>query len=72
MVTYNQFITTMGAKSILGIILVLAGAAGLVIGLLGIFGKNVTPQSPWMFAILGFIFFSAGIGLMKSTGAKQD
>jgi hypothetical protein len=24
-----------------------------------------------MFAILGFIFFSAGIGLMKSTGAKQ-
>jgi hypothetical protein len=61
----------MGAKSILGIILVLAGAAGLVIGLLGIFGKNVTAQSPWLFAILGFIFFSSGIGLMKSTGAKQ-
>ena len=61
----------MGAKSILGVILVLASAMGLVIGLLGIFGKNVTPQSPWMFAILGFIFFSAGIELMKSTGPKQ-
>jgi hypothetical protein len=42
-----------------------------VIGLLGIFGKNVTPQSPWLFAILGFMFFSSGIGLMKSTSARQ-
>ena len=61
----------MGAKSILGIILVFAGAVGLVIGLLGIFGKNVAAQSPWRFAILGYIFFSSGIGRMKSTGAKQ-
>jgi hypothetical protein len=61
----------MDAKNILGIVLVLMGAVGLGIGLFGIFGKNVTAQSPWIFGILGFIFFSSGIGLMKSSGTKQ-
>jgi hypothetical protein len=36
----------MGSKKHFGNYMVLVGAAGLVIGLLGIFGKNVTPQSP--------------------------
>lgn len=60
----------MGAKSIIGTILILVGIAGLIVGAFGIFGKNMTAQSPWIFAILGGIFFTSGIGLMKSTGAK--
>lgn len=51
-------------------VLVLAGIIGLIIGIAGIFGKNMTAQSPWIFAILGFVFFSSGIGLLKSTGPR--
>jgi hypothetical protein len=60
----------MGVKSIVATVLVLAGIIGLIIGITGIFGKNVTAQSPWIFAILGFVFFSSGIGLLKSTGPR--
>ena len=49
----------------LGIILVLSGIIGLVVGVLGIFGNNLVALSPWALAILGLIFFSAGIGLLK-------
>jgi hypothetical protein len=52
------------AKS-LAMALVVFGVAGLIIGVMGIFGKNMVNLSPWPFAILGLIFFSAGIGLMK-------
>ena len=58
----------MGAKSIVGVLLILIGIVGLIIGMFGIFGRNLTAQSPWIFAVLGLIFFSSGIGLMKSTG----
>jgi hypothetical protein len=50
---------------ILALILVVLGIAGLVMGVLGIFGPNVTSLSPWALAILGFIFFVSGIGLLK-------
>jgi uncharacterized membrane protein len=60
----------MGVKSIVATVLVLAGIIGLIIGITGIFGKNVTAQSPWIFAILGFVFFSSGIGLLKNTGPR--
>jgi len=60
----------MGVKSIVATVLVLAGIIGLIIGIAGIFGKNMTAQSPWIFAILGFVFFSSGIGLLKSTGPR--
>lgn len=49
----------------LGVILTLAGMAGLVLGVLGIFGQDLVALSPWAMAILGLIFFSAGIGLLK-------
>lgn len=61
----------MGPKSIVGIILIVAGIAGLIIGVVGIFSKNLTNQSPWIYAILGFVFFTSGIGLLKSVG-KQN
>lgn len=50
---------------ILALILVVLGIAGLIIGVLGIFGPNVITLNPWAMAILGFIFFVSGIGLLK-------
>jgi len=49
----------------LALILVVLGIAGLILGLLGLFGPNVVSLSPWAMAILGFIFFVSGIGLLK-------
>lgn len=52
---------------LLAIILVLAGILGLILGVLGIFGNTFVALDPWALAILGFIFFIAGIGLLKGT-----
>jgi hypothetical protein len=49
----------------LGIALTIFGMIGLVAGVFGIFGKNLIPLSPWALSILGLIFFTAGIGLLK-------
>ncbi len=49
----------------LALILTIAGIAGLVVGVLGIFGKDIVTLSPWALAILGLIFFTSGIGLLK-------
>jgi hypothetical protein len=49
----------------LALILTIAGIIGLILGVLGIFGKNVVALSPWALAILGLIFFSSGVGLLK-------
>jgi hypothetical protein len=51
---------------IVALILVVLGIAGLVIGVLGIFGPDMISLNPWAMAILGFIFFVSGIGLLKS------
>lgn len=50
---------------ILALILVVLGIAGLIMGVIGIFGPNMVTLSPWALAILGFIFFVSGIGLLK-------
>lgn len=50
---------------ILALILVVLGIAGLIIGVIGIFGPDIVTLSPWALAILGFIFFVSGIGLLK-------
>lgn len=50
---------------ILALILVVLGIAGLIIGVIGIFGPDLVTLSPWALAILGFIFFVSGIGLLK-------
>ena len=51
---------------ILALVLTLAGIVGLILGFLGIFGRDLVALSPWALAILGLIFFGSGIGLMKS------
>jgi hypothetical protein len=50
---------------ILALVLTIAGISGLILGILGIFGRNIVALSPWALALLGLIFFSAGIGLLK-------
>ena len=45
--------------------LTLIGIAGLVLGVVGIFGRDLVTLSPWALAILGIIFFTSGIGLLK-------
>ena len=49
----------------LALLLTIAGIIGLVLGVLGIFGKDLVTLSPWAMGILGLIFFTAGIGLLK-------
>jgi len=50
---------------IFALILALIGFVALILGVLGIFGKDLVALSPWALAILGLIFFGAGIGLLK-------
>ncbi|ELR71065.1 hypothetical protein C900_03195 [Fulvivirga imtechensis AK7] len=52
----------------LGIILLLTGVVGLILGVFGIFGTPLVVLNSWALAILGLIFFSSGIGLLKRTG----
>ena len=50
---------------ILAFILTIAGIIGLVLGVLGIFGNNFVTLSPWAMTILGFVFFLAGVSMLK-------
>jgi hypothetical protein len=50
---------------IVAVVLLLAGVVGLVLGIPGIFGRDLVAMSPWALAILGLIFFTSGIGLLK-------
>ena len=56
------------AIKIIGIILTIAGAIGLVFGVLGIFGTPIINLNSWAMTILGFIFFVSGIGILKKLG----
>jgi uncharacterized membrane protein len=50
---------------ILGLIMTIGGAIALIFGVLGLFGSIALMFSPWALAILGVIFFFAGISLIK-------
>jgi len=50
----------------LALLLTLVGFVSLTMGVLGIFGDNLVDLHPWALAILGLIFFSGGIGLLKA------
>jgi hypothetical protein len=50
----------------LALILTLVGMIGLILGVLGIFGTPIINSlSPWALAILGLIFFIAGVSMFK-------
>ncbi|MCP9201464.1 hypothetical protein MKO06_16260 [Gramella sp. GC03-9] len=50
---------------ILALVMTIGGAIALVMGVLGIFGSVALMLSPWALTILGFIFFVAGISMLK-------
>ncbi len=50
---------------LLAFIMLIGGAISLVLGILGIFGSVAVMLSPWALAIIGFIFFIAGISMLK-------
>ena len=50
---------------ILALILVIVGIAGLVLGVLGIFGRDLVTLNSWALSILGLIFFASGVNLLK-------
>ena len=45
--------------------MLIGGAIALVMGVVGIFGSIAVMFSPWALAILGFIFFIAGMSMLK-------
>lgn len=45
--------------------MLIGGAIALVMGVMGIFGSIAVMFSPWALAILGFIFFIAGMSMLK-------
>lgn len=55
----------------LGVILTVVGILGLTFGVLGIFGSNIVALHPWAMAILGLIFFTSGVGLLKKSESKS-
>ena len=50
---------------VLAVIMLIGGAIALVMGVMGIFGSIAVMFSPWALAILGFIFFMAGMSMLK-------
>ena len=49
----------------IALLLTLTAFVALTMGVLGIFGENIVDLNPWALAILGLIFFSGGISLLK-------
>jgi hypothetical protein len=56
----------------LGFLLTIVGIAGLILGVMGIFGRNYSGFSPWALAILGALFFFGGLGLLKTRARDTD
>ena len=56
-------------KKNIGVIIIALGAILLILGVIGIFGTQIG-INPYAMAILGVIFFPAGISLMKTTATK--
>ena len=56
----------------LALVLTISGIIGLVTGVLGIFGQQIVAINPWALAILGLIFFTSGIGLLKRADTPRN
>lgn len=50
---------------ILAFIMLIGGGIALIMGVLGIFGSVALMMNPWALAILGFVFFIAGMSMLK-------
>lgn len=50
----------------------LIGKAGLIMDVLGVFGTPIIATlNPWALAILGIIFFTAGVSMLKYGKSKS-
>jgi hypothetical protein len=49
-----------------GLVLIVVGMVGLVLGVPGVFGPDLVRLNPWALAVLGFVFFGSGVGLLKA------
>jgi len=54
-------------KKNLAAILTVLGAIGLIMGTIMVFTGGVAQSVAWIGIVLGVIFFSSGIGLLKTT-----
>ncbi|WGD33816.1 hypothetical protein [Olleya sp. YS] len=50
---------------ILALILTIGGMIALTLGVLGVFGNDMTSLNPWALTILGGVFFIAGVSMLK-------
>ena len=54
-------------KKGLALIMVIVGGAALVYGVIAMFTGKATDSHTWIATILGLVFFSSGMGLLKNT-----
>ncbi len=54
-------------KKGLALTMVILGGSALVYGVIAMFTGKVSASPTWIATILGLVFFSSGIGLLKNT-----
>lgn len=59
-------------KKGIGLVMIVLGGCALVYGVIMLFNGNVIEPTTWIATILGGIFFSSGLGLLKSTGGGTN
>lgn len=59
-------------KKNVALFLTLLGAAGLIFGVVTIFKADPMEANAWIGIILGGIFFSSGISLLRTTKSHQE
>lgn len=62
----------MQSKQIIGLLLTIGGAIALAYGIFSLTGGEVGNGQAWAATILGGVFFTAGIGLMKTVKSTGD
>ena len=58
-------------KKGLGFTFTILGAIALIYGIVIVFKGGMTDSNSWIAMILGAIFFTSGIGLLKSTSGGE-
>lgn len=56
----------------LGLAFTILGAVALILGIIGVFGTPLIQINSWALSILGIIFFSSGLGLLKKGESRGN
>ncbi len=62
---------TINMKKGLAFVLAVLGAVALIFGVYTLFSGGATGSQGWIATILGGVFFTSGIGLMKTTKGQS-